>query len=141
MSLQAVLLPLFVQAVLTLGLLLYLANLRRQDLMSGAVRPSQISMREPNWSKRTMQASYAFSNQFELPVLFYVLTILVVITRKGDLLFVVLAWIFVAMRILQAYVYVTSNNVRYRFYYYLAGAIVLIVMWIVFMVSILTGTP
>ncbi|MEI7804388.1 MAG: MAPEG family protein [Hyphomicrobiales bacterium] len=141
MSIQAILLPLFVQVALTLGLLLYLAELRRRDVASGAVRPSKIGLSEPDWSPRAKQVSYAFSNQFELPVLFYVLTILVIITRKGDLLFVIMAWIFVVMRILQAWIYITSNNVRYRFMYYLVGAIVLIVMWAVFMVRILTGAP
>ncbi len=60
---------------------------------------------------RATQFAYAFSNQFELPVLFYVLTILSIITHHADLVFVVLAWIFVIFRVLQAYVHVTSNNV------------------------------
>ena len=98
MSIQAVLLPLFVEVALTLGLLLWLAELRRRDFKSGAVRPSQIALREPNWPVRTQQIAYSFSNQFELPVLFYVLTILEIITRHADLVFVVLAWIFVLTR-------------------------------------------
>ena len=42
-----------------------------------------------------MQVGYSFQNQFELPVLFYVLTILAIITKHADILFVVMAWIFV----------------------------------------------
>ena len=141
MSIQTILLPLFAQVALTLGLLLWLAELRRRDLMGGAVRLSQIAMREPNWSPRAMQASYAFSNQFEVPVLFYLLTVLVVITRQADTLFVILVWIFVALRILQAWVYITANNVRYRGGYYFVGAIVLIVMWIIFIARILIAAP
>src|SRR5450755_4469863 len=98
MSIQAILLPLFVEVTLTLCLLLWLAELRRRDFKSGTVRPSQIALREPNWPARTQQVAYSFSNQFELPVLFYVLTILEIITRHADLIFVVLAWIFVLMR-------------------------------------------
>ena len=137
MSIQAVLLPLFVEVALTLGLLLWLAVLRRDDFQSGAVQPSRIALREPNWPARTQQVAYCFSNQFELPVLFYVLTILEIITRHADLVFVVLAWIFVLTRLLHAYVHTTSNVVLRRGMIYGAGALVLIAMWIVFMGRIL----
>ena len=96
---------------------------------------------EPNWPKRPTQFAYAFSNQFELAVLFYVLTILAMITRHADLLFVIMAWIFVVTRILQALVHVTNNNVRLRGGFYGLGAMVLLVMWIVFIVRIMAGLP
>ena len=44
------------------------------------------------------KSRYAFSNQFELPVLFYVLTILAYVTHLAGVIFVVLAWIFVLFR-------------------------------------------
>src|SRR5450830_1085162 len=123
MSIQAILLPLFVEVALTLALLLWLAVLRRDDVTSGAVHPSQIALREPNWPVRTQQVAYSFSNQFELPVLFYVLTILEIITRHADLVFVVLAWIFVLMRFAQAYVHTTRNVVLRRGTFYVVGGI------------------
>jgi hypothetical protein len=101
-SLQAVLLPLFVEVVLTFVLMLWMGALRGGDFRSGSVRPADVALREPNWTSRTMQAAYSFSNQFELPVLFYVLTILEWVTRHAGYLFVVLAWIFVACRVLQS---------------------------------------
>lgn len=141
MSIQAILLPLFVEVTLTLCLLLWLAVLRRRDFQGGAVQASQISLREPNWPVRTQQVAYSFSNQFELPVLFYVLTILEIITRHADFIFIVLAWIFVAMRLGQAYVHTTSNVVLRRGMFYVVGALVLIAMWVIFMVRILLGLP
>ena len=141
MSIQAILLPLFVEVSLTLLLLLWLAVLRRNDFTSGAVSPSKIALREPNWPVRTQQVAYSFSNQFELPVLFYVLTILEIITRHADFVFVVLAWIFVVMRLGQAYVHTTSNVVLHRGTFYVVGALALIAMWVIFMVRILLGMP
>ena len=61
--------------------------------------------------------------------LFYVLTILEIITRHADLLFVVLAWIFVASRYLHAFIHVTSNNLRYRSPLFACGYVVLGAMW------------
>jgi hypothetical protein len=141
MSIRMALLPLFVQVALTLGLLLWLAVLRRNDITSGATHPSRIALREPNWPPRTQQVAYAFSNQFELPVLFYVLTILEIVTRQADYIFVVLAWIFVLTRIAHAYVHTTSNVVLRRGGLYAVGAIALIVMWIIFMLRILLPLP
>jgi hypothetical protein len=133
-----ILLPLFVEVSLTLALMLLMAA-RRGVAFRDGLRVDDIALREPNWPPRALQAAYAFSNQFELPVLFYVLTILAERTKQADLAFVLLAWVFVVLRILQAWVHVTSNNVRYRGLYYIAGAIVLTAMWVIFMLRILLG--
>jgi hypothetical protein len=141
MTVRAVLLPLFVEVILTLGLLLWLAVRRRNDLTSGAVRPAQIALRERHWTQRTQQVGNAFSNQFELPVLFYVLTVLEIITHHADIIFVVLAWIFVLTRLAHAYEHTTSNVVMRRGLIYGVGMLALIAMWAIFIVRILLGLP
>ena len=141
MSIQSILLPLFVEVALTFGLMLGMMYYRTGALRRGETRLSDIALREPNWPQRPTQFAYAFSNQFELPVLFYVLTILEIITRHADLVFVLLAWIFVALRVMQALVHVTYNDVRHRGACYGVGAIILLVMWIIFAVRILLGLP
>ena len=141
MQIQFVLLPLFVEVLLTFGLMFGMMYFRTSSLRHGETRLEDIALREPNWPKRSQQFAFAFSNQFELPVLFYVLTILSIITRHADFLFVVLAWIFVLTRIAHAYVHVTSNYVPRRGIIYGVGGVVLIVMWLIFMVRILLGLP
>ena len=139
MSIQAVLLPLFVEVVLTFVLLYWMAYQRTSALQAGEVRLGDIALREPNWPVRATQVANAFHNQLELPILFYVLTILALITRHADLVFVVLAWIFVASRLVQAYIHVTGNDVRRRGLAFGVGALVLTIMWAIFMVRILLG--
>jgi hypothetical protein len=139
MTIQEVLLPLFLEVILTFVLLFWLVPLRGHDVSSGATRLEDIALREPNWSKRSLQVGYSYSNQFELPVLFYVLTILAWVTRHADLIFVVLAWIFVIFRYLQSYVHVTSNQVRYRGTLFAVAALALAVMWVIYIVEILTS--
>jgi hypothetical protein len=141
MTTQDILLPLFVEVILTFLLLFWLAPLRGGDLTSGVTRPEKVALREPNWSPRTLQVAYAFSNQFELPVLFYILTILAYVTHLADLVFVVLAWIFVLFRYLQAFVHVTSNKVRLRGAFFGVSAIVLAIMWLIYIVEVLTVPP
>jgi hypothetical protein len=139
MSISSVLLPLFVQVVLTLALLMWLGTLRRNDLRSGAVRAPEIALRQPNWPARTQQVANCFSNQFELAVLFYVLTLLEIVTRQADILFVVLAWVFVLARLAHAYEHTTRNFVMRRGALYGVAFIALLVMWLVFIVRILAS--
>jgi hypothetical protein len=140
MSAEMILLPLFVEVILTFALLFWLGPLRARDFRSGLVREEDIGLRQPNWSKPALQVQYSFSNQFELPVLFYVLTILAYVTHHAGLLFVALAWVFVIFRLCQAYVHVTSNKVMLRGAFFGVSALALAIMWIVFIVEILTGT-
>lgn len=141
MSVQFVLLPLFVEVLLTFGVLLGMMYFRTSSLQRGQTRIADIALREPNWPTRATQFAYAFSNQFELPVLFYVLTILEIVTRNADFLFIVLAWIFVMTRVLQAVVHVTNNNVRVRGAFYGIGALVLVIMWLIYIVRIVLAVP
>jgi hypothetical protein len=138
MTTQAILLPLFVEVILTFLLWIGMATLRTRDVSSGAVRPEQIALREPNWRPRTLQFAYAFSNQFEIPVLFYVLTILAYVTHLAGLIFVILAWIFVIFRILHACVHVTSNIVRLRGTLYGVAVVALALNWAIYIFEVLT---
>jgi hypothetical protein len=137
MPIQVVLLPLFVQVILTFALGFWAAGLRFAAVRSGEARPRDIALRQPNWPPRVLQVIHSYESQLELPVLFYVLTILAIQTRHADVLFVICAWIFVVLRIIHAYVHVTSNDLRRRAVLFLAGAVVLAVMWLIFIVRIL----
>lgn len=139
MSIQMILLPLFVQVALTFVLLFWMAGVRGSALRGGEVSYDDIALREPNWPRRTLAVANAYHNQLELPVLFYVLTILAYVTRHAGLLFVLLAWVFVALRLLQAAVHVTNNKVPVRGAFFGASALVLAIMWLIFMVQILLG--
>ena len=139
MTVPAVLLPVFVQVGLTFFLLFWMGSVRLRALKGREVRVGDIALRQPAWPERPTQISNAYDSQFQLPVLFYALVPLALITRKADLLFVVLSWIFVATRLAHAAIHTTSNNVQQRFMAFLAGAIVLLIMWIVFAAHILLG--
>jgi hypothetical protein len=139
MSIQAVLLPLFVQVVLTFILLFWMAAVNTAAVRGGTVRWQDIALREPNWPAGNRQIQNAYHNQLELPTLFCVLTILAIITRHADLLFVVLAWVFVVLRCLHAFAHVTDNYVPRRGALFGAGAVVLAAMWAIFILRILLG--
>jgi hypothetical protein len=141
MSIQMILAPLFVEVLLTFVLLYWTAGMRVGAVRRGEVHPRDIALREQKWPKRSTQIANAYHNQLELPVLFYVLTVLAIITRHADLLFVLLAWVFVVLRIAHATVHVTSNSVGRRFAMFASAALVLTLMWIIFIVRIMLALP
>jgi hypothetical protein len=141
MPIAFVLLPLFVEVILTFVLLFWLAPVRQREFKSGRVRESDIALGQKNWSTPAQQVANSFDNQFQLPVRFYLLTVLAIITRHADFVFVVTAWIFAISRIAHAFVHTTSNRVLVRGGIYGVGAFTLAIMWIIFIVRILAGLP
>jgi hypothetical protein len=139
MSLQSILLPPFVQVGLTFVLLFWMGYLRVTAMRRGEVKTRDMALRQPVWPERPTQVANCYHNQFEMPVLFYVLVVLAITARKADLLFVIMSWIFVVLRIIHAYIHTTSNDVPWRFYAFLAASIVLLAMWIIFAVRVLAG--
>ena len=119
MSVQMVLLPVFVLVGLTFALLLGMTSAR-----TGA-------------SARAAQLGDAFANQFELPVLFYILIALALPLRHADLVIVALSWVFVVTRFAHAGVFVTSNDLNRRSLAWFAGVLVLFAMWLYFALKIL----
>jgi len=137
MSVQFILAPLFVQVALTFVLLFWMAGTRFGSVRRGETRVKDIALGQPNWPAGVQQISNAYHNQFQLPVLFYLVVLLAYLLHKADLLFVLLAWVFVVLRILHAAVHTNSNRIGRRFQVFAAGALVLLVMWVVFAVRVM----
>lgn len=72
-----------------------------------------------------------FRNLFELPVLFYVALVAAAMTGQVTVTTLSLAWLFVLLRVAHSTIQCTYNKVMHRFYAYLAGGIVLWVLWAV----------
>ena len=137
MSVQMVLLPVFVLVGLTFALLLGMASARTRALTSRETSPKDIALGQPNWPTHATQIGNCFSNQFELPVLFYILIALALPLRRADLVIVLLSWVFVITRFAHTGIFVTSNNLQQRSLAWFAGALVLIAMWLYFALKVL----
>lgn len=133
------LLPLLVQVGLTFVLLYAMAFSRLGAVRTRQVKMADVALRQPNWPQRPTQIANAFQNQLETPILFYLLVLLLLVTNTSSAIFVTLAWVWVALRIVHALIHTSNNNVRQRFYVFAAGITVLLVMWALFAVRILSG--
>jgi hypothetical protein len=77
------------------------------------------------------RAADNFRNLFELPVLFYLAIVVAAQTGLVTIPVVVLAWLFVVLRVAHSWIQCTYNKVMHRFYVYCAGGTVLWVLWAV----------
>ena len=137
MSVQMVLLPVFVLVGLTFALLLWMATARGRALEGRETSLKDIALGQPNWPTRATQIGNCFSNQFEIPVLFYILIAIALPLHHADLFIVLMSWVFVVTRFVHAGIFVTSNNVRQRGMVWFSGVLVLLAMWLYFALKIL----
>ncbi len=81
-------------------------------------------------SQRLQQMDRNFSNLLEIPVLFYLwcLVVMVLPLQANELL--LLAWVYVAMRCLHSVIHTTYNNVNHRFSVFVLSCLLLLVMWV-----------
>jgi hypothetical protein len=78
------------------------------------------------WIERPTRA---YMNLLELPVLFYFACALMLATGKFDGVQVALAWVFVLIRCIHAFVHIGFNYVPLRFTAFFAGSVTLGVLW------------
>jgi hypothetical protein len=137
MSVPMVLLPVFVLIGLTFALLLGMAGARRGALVGGQTKVRDIVMGQQNWPTRATQIGNCFKNQFELPVLFYILIAIALPLRHADLIIVLLSWVFVVTRFIHAGIFVTNNDLNQRSLAWFSGVLVLLAMWLYFALRIM----
>jgi hypothetical protein len=120
--------PLLAHAVLVFILYALLSIRRSAAVKAGKAQNEQFreNRDEPTES---LAVRNSLANQFELPVLFYAVSIVLFITEADNLPAVILAWIFVVSRYAHAYVHVTSNDLSYRSPLFALGFLALVGMW------------
>jgi hypothetical protein len=123
--------PMFAMVVLTALVLATLFRSRvgavRQGLVSAAYYRIYQGAVEPESSAKPARH---FANLFEAPVLFYVVCLAAMIMQFTGAAMQALAWIYVAARIVHAYIHLGGNRLRPRIRAYFFSWGVLLMMWI-----------
>ena len=129
MNQTVILWPVIAQVVLVYAVYVVLGVRRSQAVRSGAAKPDQFKTRtvEPDISAT---AANNVLNQFELPVLFYVGCLALLLTAGVSYLTLTLAWLFVLARYGHAWVHLTSNYIAYRGKLFFAGAVLVALLWL-----------
>jgi len=138
MTQTAIIWPMIAHVALVFFVYVLLGMRRRQAVMSGETRIS--SFREnQNEPPSSLFARNNLENQFELPVLFHACCLAMFVTGAAGMWAVVVAWLFVVSRVAHTAIHVTSNRVRFRQPAFLAGFLLLGVMWGMLAIHLLTS--
>lgn len=125
------------QVLLTFGVLLWLGRERVPRVMSGEISARDIAVERTAYPLKARLLSNNFDNQFQLPVLFYVVALLALWSGGTNWVEVIFAWLFVALRFGHTAIHVTSNRLDTRFALYTAGLAALGVLWLLVLLRIL----
>ena len=117
--------------------MLWMVTARTKAVKARETSLKDIAAGQPKYPARVAQIGNCFSNQFEVPLLFYFLIALALPLRRADLFIVLMSWVFVVTRFAHAGIFVTSNNIQQRSLAWFAGVLVLFAMWIYFALKLL----
>jgi hypothetical protein len=126
-----ILYPVFVQVLLVFVIAVLMSRARRRSTSSMTRDDLKaIAIGQYDWPEDARKRAANYTNQFEIPVLFYTVVAFALIVKSADLVMIVLAWIFVLSRIAHAAIHVGSNRVKYRAPVFALGFLVVMIMWV-----------
>jgi hypothetical protein len=130
--------PMCVLALWTGAVLLLTAVIRVRAVAKGRIPSDAFRIGEsPDVPLDVAVVNRNFMNLLEMPVLFYVVCISLYATRTVAPGAIVLAWVFVALRLAHSAIHLTSNRVLHRLVTFAASNVVLVALWIWFMRRVL----
>ncbi|MEO0618943.1 MAG: MAPEG family protein [Pseudomonadota bacterium] len=133
--------PALAQVGITFFLLIWMGRVRLRALGGEKVRVAQIALGQRAWPEHAQRVSNAFHNQLEMPILFYAALLFGMQFQLASGWFVLLAWLFIASRLAHLFFHITGRNIHARFAAFCAGALVLVLMWIMLGISVALTAP
>jgi hypothetical protein len=133
-----IIIPVFLQVMLTFAILFAVGYLRLRSVGQRTVHPKDYVLMtgQDQWPVMIQRLGRSFHNQLEVPMLFYVLAILILVTDIESQLLMNLAWVYVGLRYLHALIHIAYNKVIHRFTVYIISCVVLLAMWVLFLFEI-----
>jgi len=132
--------PMAAMVLLTFVVLITMFRARVRAVKAGEADAGYYkTYQEGKEPREVAQLSRHFVNLFESPTLFYAACIAGMVTGQNAALLIVLAWIYVAMRIVHAYIHTGSNSLPPRIKIYFSSWLVLLVMWGTLVVGVTSG--
>jgi hypothetical protein len=131
--------PMAAMVLLTFVVLIRMFRARVRAVKAGDVDAGYYKTYQEGKEPRAVaQLSRHLVNMFESPTLFYAACIAGMVVGQNATILVALAWLYVAMRVLHAYVHTGSNRLLPRIKIYFSSWLVLLGMWGTLVVGVAT---
>lgn len=122
--------PMFAMVIITFVVLIVLFKNRVQSVRNGEISPFFYKTYQGEVeTDKLLKLSQHVTNIFEAPTLFYVACLAAMIIGEQSMLFLLLAWAYVFLRVAHAYIHIGSNKLKQRIAVYFSGWLVLLLMW------------
>jgi hypothetical protein len=131
MNAKLILGPLLAQMLLTIGMFGLLAVRKAQAVRLKKVNLKQTALDHSAWPDEVVKVSNNIANQFETPILFYIVCLALFQLNAVSAAVLMLAWLYVATRFVHGFVHVRSNRVPIRLRAFAAGLLILFVLMLV----------
>jgi len=118
--------PVLAQAALTIFMFIRIAMVKAKSLEAGDVDLSRRALHPDAWPDYVLKVTNNVRNQFEMPVLFYVVVLMLWALGEVNVATVTLAWIYFASRVAHAYIHTGSNIVKHRLRMFKLGTAALV---------------
>lgn len=128
MQAKTLFLPVIVQVFLTMAMYIRLAKAKKNALQAGEINESRRALYDDAWPESVIKVNNNIRNQFELPVLFYVLCMVLWALNATHVVIHALAWLFVASRFVHAMIHTGTNVVAIRRKVFTLGFFILVAM-------------
>jgi len=125
--------PVLVQVLLTLATYVLLIKAKIRAMRAGEVDMVRRALFDDAWPESVMKINNNIRNQFEVPVLFYVLAFALWALHAVHWAALAAAWLFAISRIVHAWVHIGTNYVPNRRRAFTVG------WWIVFAMALLVA--
>ena len=125
------LLPLLMQVLLVIVLYVALAIAKARAVRAGAVDERRRALYADAWPVGVQQINNSIGNQFQLPVLFMLQTLLLGQLGEQGWLAVGLGWAFVLSRCCHAWEHTHRNHVPTRRNWFMAGVLIVLLQCVV----------
>ena len=86
------------------------------------------------------QSTRCVNNMFEVPLLFYSVSILFILFDQVGVVSVSLAWLFVIFRCAHAYIFLTYNYVIHRMLSFWLAFLCVLAMWLLLIINTVSAT-
>lgn len=137
MSKVEIIYPVLAHMFLVVFLFIPLIVRKSKAVKNKAVDLKETALNNQAWTPDVKKVSNNIANQFEIPILFYALCIVIAITDNVGMFNVILAWGYVALRYVHTYVHIGSNFVPLRMRIFALSLAIILVMLIQLSVQLL----
>jgi len=121
-------LPVLMLVLLVLLLYIVLVKAKARASKEGNVDEARRSLHGDAWPESVQKVNNCIGNQFEVPVLFYVLVLVIWSVSAVNILVHALAWLFVLSRFVHAYIHIGRNHVPHRRAVFSIGCLLLLLL-------------